>query len=1132
MGGRPVGGAILCTMSSEQQQLQTAIDALEAQRSLLGDAVVALAVAPLRAKLASFANDSAARPQQSLKHATMLFMDVVGSTTLSQQLDPEEFHAIVDGVLVRGTRVVEAQGGKIISYAGDNLIAVFGATEAREDAAERAVHTGLSLLNIGRALHDDVLARYGHAGCQLRVGIHTGPVLLGGGVQADHTISGLSVNIAARMEQSAPPGGLRISHATYAQVRGVFDVEAQQPIAVKGLEEPVQTYLVQRAKTRAFRVATRGIEGIETRMIGRDAELEALQRAFRKLYTEPRLALVTVVADAGVGKSRLLYEFDNWSEARAETFTIFQGRANPQIQTQPYGLLRDILAWRFQLTDGDSVEQAKGKLVAGIVPLFAEDGDEMALAHAHLLGQLIGLDFHDSRHILGIRNDAKQIRNRAFHAAAQIFRRVAQQSAQPVVLQLDDLQWADDASLDFLNYLVQVNRDVPLLIIALTRPTLFERRSDWVGTEGPYQRIDIAPLDKTGSRLLANELLKNLAEVPAALRELITGRSDGNPFYMEELVKMLIDQGAIETQGERWSVNPAQLLSTEVPATLTGVLQARLDGLPADERLALQQASVIGLVFWDQALAALDPRAAAALPALVRRELTVARADTVLDNVREYAFRHQILHQVTYDTLLKRSKRELHAKVADWLAHLTGARSGDFLGATAEHYLLAGNHERAAEYFARAAEQAGSSFAHAAALGYVARALHELQTHIELPWPDASSLRWRLLDVRERTLDLQGKRDAQIADLDALDALADAMGDDRRRSRLAVRRSRLAMRMADYPLQERSARQAMVMAERAGEEELRLQGLRLLALAQMCMGEVAAARTQSQEGLAEARRRGLRHLESLFLNNLSLIAEVQGDQDGFMDTIEATLSIARAMGDKVGESTDLGNRGKVWLGLGELGRAHSDLQAALELCREVGDRHGEGVQLVALSQLALRQGDEAHAMVMARLALEINVEVQAADFELLALCRLADAELALGRTAQAAEAFARAEVIGREIDRPWQLDASAGRAMVALAAGDAQTALACLQPVLAHLEGGGTLDGTEQPRLIELTCYQVLGAVGDARASDYLAQAHHALQTQASAMTDALLRHSFLTQIPEHRAIVAAWDAASAHPNS
>ena len=194
-----------------------------------------------------------------------------------------------------------------------------------------------------------------------------------------------------------------------------------------------------------------------------------------------------------------------------------------------------------------------------------------------------GLDYSDSRHLRGIRDDPKQIRNRAFHAAAQMFRRVSASDGSPIVLQLEDLHWADDASLDFLNYLTQVNRDVPMLILALARPTLFERRANWLSNEGIHQRIDLAPLDKTGSRLLANELLKKLAEIPAGLRELITGSSEGNPFYMEELVKMLVDHGAIETGGphsERWTLHADKLLGTTVPPTLTGVLQARLDGLP------------------------------------------------------------------------------------------------------------------------------------------------------------------------------------------------------------------------------------------------------------------------------------------------------------------------------------------------------------------------------------------------------------------------------------------------------------------------------------------------------------------------------------------------------------------------
>jgi predicted ATPase len=195
---------------------------------------------------------------------------------------------------------------------------------------------------------------------------------------------------------------------------------------------------------------------------------------------------------------------------------------------------------------------------------------------------LIGLDFTQSPHIRGILDDGKQIRNRGFHAAAQMFRRFAFQNDAPILLLLDDLNWADDGSLDFLSYLVQVNRDVPTLIVAMARPTLLERRADWPGmVHSP--RMLLEPLDKGASRQLLNELLKKIAEIPSLLRELITGGAQGNPFYMEELVKMLVDEGAIVTAGEHWSINTEKLLATHVPQTLTGVLQARLDGLKPAE---------------------------------------------------------------------------------------------------------------------------------------------------------------------------------------------------------------------------------------------------------------------------------------------------------------------------------------------------------------------------------------------------------------------------------------------------------------------------------------------------------------------------------------------------------------------
>jgi predicted ATPase len=261
---------------------------------------------------------------------------------------------------------------------------------------------------------------------------------------------------------------------------------------------------------------------------------------------------------------------------------------------------------------------------------------------------------------------------------------------------------------------------------------------------------------------------------------------------MEELVKMLIDQGAIQTRssgGEAWSVKAERLLVTHVPPTLTGVLQARLDGLPQAEKRALQQASVVGTVFWDQALAAIEAQAAEALPALVQRELTLPRtADASLDGLRaglrEYAFPHQVLHQVTYDTVLKRDKREGHAKVAQWLAALTehgSPRAGDFLGLAAEHFEQAGDAANAAEFHARAAEHAGQRFAHDRVLAHVGRAL-ALLGDTDTPAPAQAGLRWRLLDAREQTLDLQGRRDEQATDLDALDRLAELLDDDRRRA--------------------------------------------------------------------------------------------------------------------------------------------------------------------------------------------------------------------------------------------------------------------------------------------------------------------------------------------------------------
>jgi hypothetical protein len=586
---------------------------------------------------------------------------------------------------------------------------------------------------------------------------------------------------------------------------------------------------------------------------------------------------------------------------------------------------------------------------------------------------------------------------------------------------------------------------------------------------------------------------------------------------------MLVDEGAIDTSAERWTVHAHRLVATRVPSTLVGVLQARLDALRPAERLALQQASVIGLTFWDRALAAVDADAIKVLPSLVQRELIVLRPEASLDGTREYAFGHQILHQVTYDTVLKPARRDLHAKAAEWLANAPGSRASDMAGAVAEHYRLAGDPANACAFYARAADHAKDRYAHESALSYVSSGLELLEQDLDQPL-----LRWQLIDARQRTLNQLGRRAEQRADIEVLQQLADALDDDKRRIQVALRLSDFAFRTVDYQAMENAARRAKTLAEDIRDVQQALRAQSLLSLAMCQLGDAAAGKAFAQEGLAAAREKELRPIEAVFLNTLSFIAGAQGDQIGHLEAIQEDLQLRRRLGDQHGEAIALSNLGFGWLLLGDDEQALQNLQEGLRLHRIVGNRVSEPHPLCHLSQLALRQGDAALALAHARSALEVAVEVSARDREVIALCCVGNAELALGRHEEAANSFAQAEAAARSIGHPFQNDALAGRARVALGLGDVAAAMLHVRSVLPCLSVGGTLDGTESRRLIQLTCYEVLSRVGDPSAAALLADAHAELMASAARIPDVALRQTFLNAVPEHRDIVAAWNSGAA----
>jgi len=392
----------------------------------------------------------------------VLFADVVGSTAMANGMAAEDTLGLLSAALRRMAALIEAHQGRVLRFTGDGVKAAFGMDETREDDAERAVRAGLAILAAGREQAEAAARLHGITDFAVRVGVHSGDVALGEGVEDDNTAMGAAVNIAARMEQHAPPGGLRISHDTWSQVRGLFELEAQPPLLVKGIEAPMQTYLVRAALQRGAASVERGLQGLATPMVGRDAELQRLLLTVAQARQTRQLQALTLIGDAGLGKSRLLRE----AMAALQDCRLLTLRSQPDSQLRPWGLLRSLLALQCGVADTDSADVAKRKVVEGLSPWFAERGERQA----QLIGQLSGLDFADSPTVKGL--DPRSLRDQALMALRAYLQALAAQGSGLPVLIVEDLHWADDSSLDLLKHLLAHAAELPLALLMTARPTL------------------------------------------------------------------------------------------------------------------------------------------------------------------------------------------------------------------------------------------------------------------------------------------------------------------------------------------------------------------------------------------------------------------------------------------------------------------------------------------------------------------------------------------------------------------------------------------------------------------------------------------------------------------------------------
>ncbi len=1118
---------------AEIDELLQAITALEAQRTVLGDRVVDAALVPLREKLAGLEQHQAVRRQRRL--VTVLFVDIVNSILMSQGLEPEEVLEIMGGALKRLSAPIEAFGGHVTQYMGDGFEAVFGLTRIHENDARQAVRAGLAILAESRTVAEELNHRFQIVGFDIRVGVNTGRVVAGRFSEAESTLMGLTVSLAARVEQAALPGTLFISQFTQQHVRGAFDVESIPAIEAKGFPQPVAVYRVLAARPRTFYTITRGVEGAETGLIGREAELRQLQDALTRAIQNHETQVVTVVGEAGVGKSRLLYEFDRWVAHISSPIIAFKARAAPQMMAAPFGMLRDMISYRLGVLTTDPAPITRQRLVEGLTP-FLEEGTEMK---AHFVGSLLGFDFSDSPFLQGVVNDPKQLYERAQLYLSQYFAAVARKTV--TILMLDDLHWADAPTVSYIAQLAHEYPQLPLMVVCLARPILNERFPGWgqkklsadlsLPMPPPPPRIlqlALGSLSRPASLELLNEILCNVEDLPDALCEKILASADGNPFYLEEFIQSLVDAKAIRRgqPGGPWKLDSKQLENLELPATLIALLEARLDSLNTAQRILVQQASVIGRVFWRSALQAVrgdKPIADAELVPLFKRGFFYPLETSTFAGTEEFRFHHGLLRDVAYQALLKSDRQAYHGQAAAWLVAATEAhgRAGEFAPVIAEHFESAGDRILAADWYTISGTRARNQGAPVQARTFFDRALTLLSSdpHSPLAAPDFTR-RWYALAGRNEILGMLGETEARMADDTALVALAESLGDDNLVAEAYYRQGHSLEVMGQYQRALDAYNSGLAAAVRGHDRRREALILGLKVICQIRLGDLKAAAQTSAEALSCTEEVADDQVLVRNLTNVSNFYSETGDMARAAQLLERQLVINRRTSNIEGEIIGLSNLGYDYTQLGMPEEGITALRRCIEMAQVIGHRRFLVYGQLNLALAYLRHGDL--PLVLGELK-QCLPELQAMNNVFDYAVGQIYAALAREQTGQVNEALAgfnQAAVTLGEIGAPGNAhDAEAGVARCMLALNDLETAQRYAVPLWDYLQQEAGI-GMEFPLLAYETCANVFTATGQPTLAHRVIEAgYNELMARAGRISLMEWRRSYLEQLPEHRRI-------------
>ena len=933
---------------------------------------------------------------------TALFADAIGFTPLSERLDEEEVYDLMQGCLGRMMDAVHRYEGTVTQFRGDGVMALFGAPIAHEDAARRAVAAALEMQKSLDEYAAEVKQRH-PIECRFRVGLNTGPVVVGkisDNLDMDYTALGDTVNLAARMEELAEPGTVYLSEDTYRAVQDYFDCEPLGALTVKGKAEPVVAYRVVRetaVRTRFEAAAERGL----TPFVGRDQEQTVL-RGYLEQAKRGQGQVVFVSGEAGIGKSRLLLEFRR--SMLDEGVTWLEGHCSSYGKNIPYLPVIDILKSDFGVEEGDNDAAIIGKVDEGTAAW-----DEAARATVPYLKYLLNVDPGDPTVTT---MDPMERRAGIFDGLRALL--LQESRRRPLVMVVEDLHWIDEKSEEALAALVDVVASAPVLLVLTYRPGYAHS----LGERTYYSRLALGHLPPEESAAMAERVLQ-VATLPQQLAELITAKAEGNPFYIEEVTKSLVEAGVLrKTNGSYSLERPAE--QVRVPDTIQEVILSRIDRLERRAKEAIQLASVIGREFTVRLLERISDVEAKLDDLLGElKSLELIYEKTYFPEL-SYMFKHALTHDVAYSTLLLERRKALHSIVATAIEELYADRLTEHYEALAHHYYEGQEWEKALDYLVRAGDKAAAAFANQDALDYYDRALEVCDRLGEPALETAASVAQSRAFVNFTIGEFPGG----IADLERLLAAARGLRDRHLEGMALAYRGLFENEEHDFEKAQDTLQAALAIGQEIGDNEVAF--MSQVGLAELFY--VTNRRAEAEALAAAAEKLAPAASDALALGYWGLFHSISANWAGrFNEAIHRMHGAWRSTADQMAAMAVFADWCEA-LAMGGRGDYDEALQALRDLvstCDRIGEVQVRARALNTIGWICGELQDHLNAIEWDKRGVEAAVEQNRPDpeFENNARLNLGDSLVALGRLDEAEEQYKMVERVARNPRPPelWML---------------------------------------------------------------------------------------------------------------